>query len=190
MQVFSHMEVYVVVGLETLWEIYSERLGRFIRGRVADSGAAEDILQDVFLRIYTRLGTLRDNQKLESWMYQITRNAVVDYYRARKPQSPFPEDLAGEGNTEGAREHIVDCLVPMIEQLPTHYREAVMLSEIEGVPHKEVAERQGVSLSAAKSRVLRGRQMLKGLLLGCCRFEFDVQGRMVDYEQRCGCEKC
>ncbi|MCZ6635818.1 MAG: RNA polymerase sigma factor SigZ [bacterium] len=179
-----------MVNLETLWEIYSERLGHFIRTRVSDPGAAEDILQDVFLRTYTRLGTLRDDQKFESWMYQITRNAVVDYYRTRKPQSPLPEDLAEQGNAEGAREHIVDCLVPMIEHLPVHYREAVMLSEIEGLPHKAVAEQQGVSLAAAKSRVLRGRQMLKELLLDCCRFEFDVRGRMMDYEQRCGCEEC
>ena len=83
------------------------------------------------------------------------------------------------------------CLLPMIRALPETCREAVMLSEIEGLTQKEVAARQGLSLPGAKTRVQRGRAMMKQMLLGCCHFEFDSRGTVIDYEGkdgRCGPE--
>jgi RNA polymerase sigma-70 factor (ECF subfamily) len=71
----------------------------------------------------------------------------------------------------------------MIERLPDHYRQAVMLSEIEGLKQREVAIKQGISLSGAKSRVQRGRKMLKEMLMAGCHFEFDHRGTVIDYQE-------
>jgi RNA polymerase sigma-70 factor (ECF subfamily) len=73
------------------------------------------------------------------------------------------------------------------------YRQAVQLSEIEGLPQQEVADRLGLSLSGAKSRIQRGRLMLKDELERCCRFEFDRRGNVMDYEprpERTVCRNC
>ena len=70
---------------ETLWRAYSDQLLSFIRSRVKDPVIAEDILQDVFLKMHERLHTLKDDQKLQSWMYRIARNAIIDHYRSKKP---------------------------------------------------------------------------------------------------------
>src|SRR5713101_19591 len=69
---------------EHVWEIFHAPLQQFIRRRVSDDATAEDLLQDVFLNIHQHVETLKDAKKLESWIYQITRNAIIDYYRSTR----------------------------------------------------------------------------------------------------------
>ncbi|MFQ5511795.1 MAG: RNA polymerase sigma factor SigZ [Candidatus Krumholzibacteriia bacterium] len=178
---------------ENIWRQYHDGLRRFIESRVGDSTESDDILQEVFLRIHSRIDTLRDDRKVGSWIYRITRNAIVDYYRSRKETAEVPDSMtAPEADpTERTRGEIQSWLVPMILTLPEPYREALRLSEIEGLAQKELAKRQGISLSGAKSRVQRGRAMLKQTLVDCCRFEFDHRGRVVDWEKKgTDCENC
>lgn len=179
--------------VEAIWQSYHAGLRGFIRSRVGDDFAADDILQEVFMRIHARIGSLEDSGKIKAWIYRITRNAVIDHYRARKTLEPLPEGLAATelDADDPARRDIESCIMPLIERLPDKYRRALLLSEIEGLPQRQVAEELGISLSGAKSRVQRGRAMVKDLLSACCRFEFDRRGTMVDYEVKdSGCEIC
>ena len=88
----------MVVTTERVWYNLHERMRHFIGGRVADAASAEDILQDVFLTIHARIGSLRDEERLESWVFQIVRHAIADHHRARRPtvalplEIPAPED--------------------------------------------------------------------------------------------------
>jgi RNA polymerase sigma-70 factor (ECF subfamily) len=179
-----------------IWKEYHDSLHSFILSRVNESSVADDILQDVFMRILSRIDSLKDCDKLHSWIYQITRNVIIDYYRSRKKTSELPPTLTApdEEFSNTASEDIDACLLPMIRSLADPYREAVMLSEIEGRTQKEIAEQQGISLSGAKSRVQRGRAMIKKMMFGCCRFEFDKRGNVLDYERKgdsdCQCEEC
>lgn len=179
---------------EQVWQEYHKGLHSFIKSRVGDASIADDILQDVFLRIHSRIGTLKANHKMQHWIYQIARNAIIDHYRTHRTTEELPETLAAlePEPTDIARQEISSCLVPMIQELPDHYREALMLSEIKGWTQQTVATKQGVSLSGAKSRIQRGRTMVQDMLLECCRFEFDHRGRVIDYERRniddCGCD--
>jgi RNA polymerase sigma-70 factor, ECF subfamily len=77
---------------------------------------------------------------------------------------------------------ISPCLRPMLNYLPEKYREAVRFADLEGMTQIELANRLGLSLSGAKSRVQRGREQLKALLMECCQFEFDCRGKVIDYE--------
>ncbi len=87
----------MTVASEQLWETFSAPLQQFILRRVQDPHNAEDILQDVFLKIHARIDTLHQQDRLVSWMYQITRNAIADHYRARRPTTDLPETLAAPG---------------------------------------------------------------------------------------------
>ena len=179
--------------LEQIWHEFAEKLGKFIRTRVSDRAAAEDILQEVFVKIQKRLGQLQEPAKLQGWIHLIARNAVIDYYRARKETVEMPETLAEEREPASAElDDLKASFRRMIDSLPEPYREAVVLTELEGLTQKELAERLGISLSGAKSRVQRGRQQLKEMLLDCCRFEFDRRGGVVDCEPRSsgGCPEC
>ncbi len=179
--------------IEQTWQEYHNKLHSFIQNRVGDESTAEDILQEVFLRIVSKIDTLKDDSKIHSWMYQIARNAIIDHYRANKTVEELPESLATPESEFGqeARQEIEGWLQPMIKGLPEHYREAVTLSEIDNLTQQEVAEKQGVSLSGAKSRVQRGRAMIKDMLLECCRFEFDHRGKVMAYDMDGDtCEEC
>jgi RNA polymerase sigma-70 factor (ECF subfamily) len=166
-----------------LWNNYHETLRAFIARRVESRDAADDILQDVFLRTYRQLPSLRDETKLQSWLYQIARNAIVDHYRSRRTTDGALDEVALETDDERntAEQELASCLRPMIESLPATYRDALVQSDLDGVTQREIAERGGISLSGAKSRVQRARAMLKEQLEACCRFEFDRRGRLVDY---------
>ena len=177
-------------GLEAIWESFHERLRLFILNRVGDENVADDILQDVFLRIHTRMFTLRDNDRLDAWVYQIARNAIVDYYRrpdkpvALDEMLPAPEP---ESTEPDAADEIASSLREMTASLPEPYREALSLTEFEGLSQQQLADHLGISLSGAKSRVQRARQKIKDALLTCCHFEFDRYGRVVDYWEHCCC---
>jgi RNA polymerase sigma-70 factor (ECF subfamily) len=187
------MSETMTTDIEPIWRDYHNKLHGFILGKVGDRSTAEDILQDVFLKILSRIDTLKDDTKIQSWIYRITRNAIIDYYRSKKIPSELPESLAAPetAQNETVKQEISGWLLPMIDNLPEHYRDALIMSEIEGKPQKEVAEKHGLSLSGAKTRIQRGRAKVKDLLTQCCTFEFDRQGRVIDYRSNgTTCKKC
>jgi RNA polymerase sigma-70 factor (ECF subfamily) len=181
-----------VAADETLWRDLRARLVRFVRRRVADDATAEDIAHDALARAYASRDTLRMGDRLEPWLYQITRNAVVDHYRRRRPTEPLPPDLVATDAADhgDARHELAQCVAPLVHALPAHYRDAIVLAELEGRTQQETADALGMTLSGAKSRVQRGRRMLAEKLLACCRIECDARGGIVEYESREGCGGC
>ena len=176
-------------AIEAIWRDFAAPLHGFIRKRVSNEHDAEDILQEVFVKIQTRLDSLRETEKLQGWLYRIARNAIVDHYRARRPSEPLPEELADESTVPNrCALELVPSVTAMIEQLDPKYRDALRLSEYDGLTQAQIAERLGISLSGAKSRVQRGREQLKELLLACCKFKTDRYGNIVDCEDDCACE--
>jgi RNA polymerase sigma-70 factor, ECF subfamily len=196
---------------EAIWYEFHDRLRAFIARRVDNEADVEDILQNIFLRVHQSLGTLRRADRLASWLYQVTRNAIADYYRAPERRREIPTDFTleteadrdgGQGNLEinlfdsdeqraKAVEELSSCLRPMTHRLPAHYRDAISLVELEGLTQREAAERFGLSVSGMKSRVQRGRQMLKHMLHECCQIHLGPDGRIADYEcQASSCVHC
>ena len=159
--------------VETIWNEFSARLGQFIRARVADPATAEDILQDVFLKFQSRLDEFRDPAKVQGWLFLVARNAIIDHYRTRKPTAEVPESLPAELPENVAEvEELKRLFRRIIDSLPKTYREALVLTEFEGLTQEELAKRLGISLSGAKSRVQRGRELLKERLIEACHREF------------------
>jgi RNA polymerase sigma-70 factor (ECF subfamily) len=137
------------------------------------------------VKIQSRLDRLKDPAKLESWIYLIARNAIIDHYRTRKETVALPETLAAEPEPEsGEVEELKAAFRRMIFNLPEPYREALVLTEFEGLTQRQLADRLGISLSGAKSRVQRGREQLKHMLHECCTFEFDRRGKVIDCTPR------
>ena len=170
---------------EKIWHDFHSRLVVFIRGKVAED-AVDDILQDVFIKIHTRIDSLKEDVKLESWVYQVTRNTIIDYFRSKRPMENLPDGLEQPQpeKEETIRKELSSCLQPMINKLPDKYREAIQLSEIENKTQNEVAKIANISLSGAKSRVQRGRSLLKGMLHQCCELEVGKSNQIVDYTKK------
>jgi RNA polymerase sigma-70 factor (ECF subfamily) len=165
-----------------LWEEFGVPLRRFIARRVRNEHDAEDLLQEVFLRVHVALRRVEDRDRVRPWLYRKATNATADYYRNRghavrnKPLHELTEDDAGP---ENLNEEVRVCLEPLVDELPDRYRRALVLADLEGRTQKEVAEELGLSLSGAKSRVQRARKKLKAALLSCCRQHLGLaaQGR-------------
>jgi RNA polymerase sigma-70 factor (ECF subfamily) len=175
-------------AVEEIWQEHHARLRAFIKKRIFEDMAADDVLQNVFLKMDAGLTSLNDETKLTSWLYQTTRNAIIDHFRSQKPTEELPEWLPQPVTDPGdqAVRELSACLESMIQRLPKACREAVILSELKGLKHKDVADAQGISLAGAKSRVQRGRARLGKMLAECCRLEFDHQGRLCGYERKDG----
>lgn len=175
-------------NLEIIWKEFHNKLEFFIHKRVNDKDDAADILQEVFIKIYKNINSLKENQKLTSWIYQITRNTIIDYYRAKKINHEYSDGFFyNEEDEEEALKRLSPSLLEMIENLPPIYKEAITLTEFNGLKQRELANKLGISLTGAKSRVQRARQQLNKMLLDCCNFEFDSAGKMSDYSQKVNC---
>lgn len=181
---------------DAIWAHLSADLRRFIRRRVPDDHATDDLLQETFVRVHRNIGTLQEADRLAAWVYRIARNVIHDYHRSASNTVALDgSDPAEDADDRGScvRGRACGWLDEMVRSLPDGYREAVQLSEIDGLPQQEVADRLGLSLSGAKSRIQRGRAMLRGVLEQCCHFELDGRGNVMDYDpkpDRTVCRDC
>jgi RNA polymerase sigma-70 factor (ECF subfamily) len=162
------------------------KLRGFIRGRVPDNATADDLTQETLLKVYRSRASLREDDRLEAWLYRIARRTLIDYYRKRRPSEPLPDSLKGEAEDEvsAIRDAVLISTIRFMEELPDTYRVPLQLSELEGMSMAQIGLRLGLSVTAAKSRIRRGRQMLKRRLQDCCHFEFDQHGKVIGWERR------
>jgi RNA polymerase sigma-70 factor, ECF subfamily len=170
-----------------------ERLRPFVARRLSSTADVDDVLQDVYLRMQRNLHALRDGDRFGPWMYQIVRNAIADRFRAQSREAGAPDDARTADVAEGEAEttaELARCVAPLVARLPSPYREALTLVDIEGKSFKDAAESLELTVPGAKSRVQRGRVKLRALFEACCRLELDVRNRVVDYQCRPGKDPC
>lgn len=187
--------------LDALWRSFRrDLLGFFVR-RLPSQADAEDVLQEVFLRIQEGAARLDAVENVEAWLYTIARRAVADHYRARGRRvtsdadalddfdetislEPDPFDsLSPYRGSHDVHEEVLSWLRPMIDGLPEKYRLPLLMSDVEGKTQQEVANDLGLSLSGAKSRVQRARSLLGETLQRCCAVEFGEEGRAVAFQR-------
>jgi len=182
-----------------IWENLHSQLYAFIFGKVNDKALSEDILMDVFIKIQTKISDLRDINKLESWIYQITRNAINDYYRSNRNKyqlTELRENFEYEEDEEDEADNQLMTLTghwlkSFIDVLPDNYRKAILSTDINGIPIKEFAEDQDITYVNAKARVQRARKMLKQNLDQCCSFYVDKYGKVLDVKNKdSSCSGC
>lgn len=174
---------------ESVWGAFDEVLRGFVRSRVRDPHAADDILQDVYLRIHTHIGGLRHEERVQAWVFQVARNAIADHFRRSRPTAvlgdvPFEDDNSAD---EQAAQTLACSVRQFVDALSPHYRDALVLTEYEGLTQVQLADRLGISVSGAKSRVQRARDQLKSALLACCHVQLDRRGGVISYRPRGAC---
>jgi RNA polymerase sigma-70 factor (ECF subfamily) len=163
-------------------ELYQE-IKRYVHNHVREKEDAEDIVQNIFLKIHLHKNQLQSPEKFIGWMYRIAKNAIIDYYRLRKrEQSGMIVEMTDD--KQFFNECVENCLTSLANTLPEPYREALTLSDQQNVSQKELANRWGVSYSGAKSRVQRARQMLKEKLQTRYHIKTDAYGNILV------CENC
>lgn len=188
----------VLPDAEEIWQEFHEGLLGFINRRVRSRETAEDILQDVMLRIHRHAAGVERAEAIGAWVHRLATNAIADHYRSARVRGEvvtggeIDPEAAGEAELEASdvRAELAACIAPLLKRLPATYREAITLTEIEGLTQAEGAARLGLSLSGMKSRVQRGRRQLKRALVDCCEVELDRRRSLVGYRPRrasCDC---
>jgi RNA polymerase sigma-70 factor, ECF subfamily len=167
----------------SIWKEFNTELKRFICQKVNHGDHCNDILQDVYLKIFINIGKVEKAQNIRAYLYRVANNAVVDYYRrtceniATDAAPAMAQD--SEVSAIDNEYRLADCLRPMIESLPQIYRDALVFTELEGLTQKQFSEKTGISLSGAKSRVQRAKEKLKEEIIRCCEYEFDKYGNIL-----------
>ena len=169
------------------WTRFHGGLHRFLLRRVGDADAADDLLQEVFLKLHAQLPRLRDPDRIHAWIYRVARNAVADHFRARRHTGQVSESLPAPERDHDAVAELAPCVRSLVARLPAADREALELTELGGLTQAELARRLGISVSGAKSRVQRARARLKAAVLACCRVYLDAAGRITDHAPGPGC---
>lgn len=172
------------------WMMVRAALRPFVARRVRPSDV-DDVLQEIFLRMHRALPRLRDDERFGPWVYRIARSAVVDHLRAARRQplaeeeneraEPAPVGSEVEG---AAAEELAAYVGAFVAMLDSPYREALTLTELQGMSQKDAAAMLGLSTSGMKSRVQRGRRQLRSALEACCEIALDGRGRVLS------CEPC
>jgi RNA polymerase sigma-70 factor (ECF subfamily) len=166
------------------WDELRRELHRFVARRVPGADA-DDIVQEALLRIHRGLPGVRADGALVGWLYQVTRNALVDHVRARRViREP---ERCDEPADDAAFERLAACVRPFAGMLASPYREAIELVELGGLTQVEAAARLAIPVSTMKSRVQRGRAQLRELLEQCCAIDLDARGHVVDVTPRTRC---
>ena len=173
------------------WNEIEARLRPYVARRVASSADVDDILQEIFVRMQRGLADLRDGERFGGWVYRIAKNVIVDSARARAREPVVanaeisdPSDSDGSDEVDALQSDLSECVALFVARLPSPYREAITLTELEGLLQKDAAEMLGISPSGMKSRVQRGRDKIREMFDACCRISVDCRGRVVECEPR------
>ena len=161
-----------------VWTLYSDDLKRFINSKVKDTSITDDILQNTFIKIHTKLHTLKDITKLKSWCFTVARNSILNYWKSTNKSIEivnFEKEtlILKNKHTE------IDCLAGIIKGLPKKYRDPLMLSDIKGLKQKDVADQLKQNLPTTKSQIQRARKLIAKGFMDCCGFVLNKKGNLV-----------
>lgn len=180
--------------LAAIYTQFHQVLLGFIKSKINNHQDAEDILHNVFIKVAEGVVDLNRKEKLQSWIYTIARNSIIDYYRTNASR----KSLAIEGDISDSftDEEYNDttkgldcCLIDFVNQLPEEYRDIIIDVEMNGVKQKDLTAKYDLAYPSIRSRVQRGREKLKQILLDCCQIEWDTRGNILDVQSRPACAK-
>ncbi len=173
-----------------VWKLYSDDVKRFIVSKVHETTIADDILQDTFIKVHTKLHTLNDLTKLKSWIFTIARNSIMDHFKKANKTFEFA-DFESETTVLENVHTEQDCLRGILQSLPKKYRNPLFLSDIKGLKQAEVANQLNQNLPTTKSQIQRARKLIAQGFMDCCGFVLNEQGHLVgEIQEKEDCKVC
>ena len=155
-----------------LYQKHHRRVYSTCLGMTQNVSEAEDLTQEVFIHLFRTIGSFRGESAFTTWLHRLTVNHVLMHFRKRRVRSErttengdLPVQVVA-GTTDPQRMRVVDriLLSEVIAQLPEGYREAIIMHDVEGLEHREIAQIRGRSIGTSKSQLYRGRTMLRALI--------------------------
>jgi RNA polymerase sigma-70 factor (ECF subfamily) len=176
---------------KNIWRDYHSDLQRFIANKVRDDQIAKDLLQEVFIKVHTKIDQLTDSAKLKSWLFTIARNTVMDYFNS-SPNTQELTDISVQSTIDEINNHSEqDCLPGIINHLPNKYKKPLYLADIKGVKQNDIAQKLNLPLPTIKSQIQRGRKLIVQGYMDCCDYKLNEKGKLVgERKEKAECKHC
>ncbi len=139
-----------------LYADYVRLVHAILLGRVPRRDV-DDLVQEVFIAAYRRIGELRDAAAFGGWIATIARNRATDYLRRSREQAELPDELPGGDPIETETMAVLD----VVRKLPEAYRETLLMRLVEGMSGAEIAERSGLTPASVRVNLHRGMKLLR-----------------------------
>lgn len=175
-------QIFTMTDTKIIWNSYAEDIRRFILSKTNDESSADDLLQEVFIKVHTKISNVQDVNKIKSWVFTVANNTVMDYFRAiKKSQVIIDNELEGfdEQSAEFYEHSEQDCLYGIIKSLDKKYRDPLLMADIQGYKQRRIAEVLKLPLPTIKSQIQRARKMIAQGFMDCCGYQLNKKGFLV-----------
>ena len=170
--------------IQQSWSAHERELLQFLQQRLENRYDAEDLLQELFIRLLRQGNAFCSVRQPRAWLFQVARNALIDRQRVKKPFVELPPELPEPEVQQAAIELMESCVWRNLQELSDEDREIIRACDLLGMRQKVYAEQHGLSLVAAKARLQRARRRLRELIVSNCQVRFDENGRVCCYKPR------
>lgn len=175
---------------QQVWKKYADDVKHFILSKVKDITVTDYLLQETFIKVHTKLHTLKDITKLKPWIFTIARNTMMDYFKSTN-QTVELKNFEAQTDTKEHEHTEKDCLRAIIQDLPKKYRNPLFLSDIKGLKQQEVADTLQQNLPTTKSQIQRARKLIAQGFMDCCGFSLNEEGKLVgEIQDKEDCKVC
>ncbi len=167
------------------WQAHEKELLAFLLARADTPHTAEDLLQEVFLKSMRQGQNFCTLQNPRAWLFKVARNALIDSARLAKPLAELPEHLEQEPADERDPVDELDaCIARNLPELPAQDRHIIEACDLHNQTVRSYAQTNGLTVAAAKSRLLRARKRLRDRLICNCQVRFDEAGHVCCHVSR------
>lgn len=182
-----------MIKIETIWEEYRANIKAFLHSKVSNSDDVDDLLQEILIKTYKNTDTLTSETSIKPWLFQITNNMIIDFYRKKgRLNETIQNEFYLDEDDPDTQSELERCIEPFIKNLPSDNAALLDAIDIKGQSQKDYAADNGISYSTLKSRVQKSRNLLRKLFDECCHLSFDQSGRVIEYTPKSGdcCKNC
>lgn len=191
-----HIDINTINTKEQILEVWSknkQKVISLINSKVKRESDIDDIIQEVFIKLWTKNEEIKDKEKILPWLYSVTRFTIADYYREKSKNKD--SNLAQIDNLEASEElegksDESKKLIPIIHSLPVKYKTVLLMSDIFNMSHREIAAQFDLTISCVKTRVVRARKLLGERMKECCAFTHDKYGNIINCEEKQAYRDC
>ncbi len=181
------MKIVKYKDASSIWLTYKEDLHRYLLRKVKDKEVANELSSVILMKIYKSCCSDIEVRNIKSWLYRIARNALVDYYKKANSTSPKIPEIVSETDESSAYREAAQFVESLIQLLPSKYSTVLRMSDILDIKQADIARELNLSLTATKSRVQRGRKLLKKKIVECCDIETAENGTLVSLAIKSHC---